>query len=589
MKSVIKIKKPSTKKKFSSISRLTKAKSFTVVAIGASVGGLEAITDLLKNLPADTGMAFIYVQHLNPNHKSFLTSILSKVTKMKVQEIENMAHMAPNNVYVIPNNKIIKVTDGHIKLLPRPQNSSIISIDLLFSSLAKTHKENVVGIILSGNASDGTKGLEAIKDAGGITFAQDDSAQASSMPQSAIDFGVVDFILSPKKIAQELVRFSKNGFPKNEIKGKRKEDIVEDNNVDLKTIFEILHKETGVDFSYYKMPTIKRRLNHKMLQCGVKTIKEYGKLLLKKNNEVDELYKDLLINVTSFFRDAEAFAYLKTTFMPKLLKSKAAGETVRIWVPACSSGQEAYSLAMLITELQDKKTKRIPVQIFATDLSEQAITDARNGEYSPEAMRSIPKKFVERFFTKTGDKYRIVKEIREMCVFAPHNVLRDPPFSRMDFISCCNLLIYFGSSAQKKVFATLHFALNEKGHLMLGKAESIGTSSQLFSRISNKFKIYSRKKSTGAPKILELTPHFQRTNLNSKKANFPSKSVNANPIGIENAIDSALLSHYMPACAVVNKDMDILQFRGPVSLYLIHSAGKASLNILKNGTTRICI
>jgi two-component system CheB/CheR fusion protein len=568
-------------RKRSASQKNSKEKAFTIVAIGASVGGLEAISILLKNLPSDTGMAFIYVQHLNPDHKSFLTSILSKITKMKVQEIENMEHMAPNNVYVIPNNKIIKVTDGHIKLLARPKNSSIISIDVLFSSLARTHKKNVIGVILSGNASDGTIGIRAIKKAGGLTFAQDDSAQASSMPRSAIASGVVDFVLSPKEIAGKLAHLGKSGLLFKTLKGKQTENVIEDNDPDLKVIFELLHKETGVDFSHYKMPTIKRRLNHKMLQCGVKTIKEYRILLLKKNNELDLLYGSLLINVTDFFRDTEAFGYLKTIFLPKLLKSKANDETLRIWVPACSSGEEAYSIAMLIAELQDKKIKKIPVQIFATDLSEQAINDARIGEYSADNLKSVSKRHFERFFNKAGDNYRIVKEIREMCVFAPHNILRDPPFSRMDFISCCNLLIYFDTAAQKKVFATMHFALNDKGYLMLGKAESVGTSSQFFSRVNNKFKIYSRKKNTGIRKILELTPHFSRALLNTKKVDFPVKSTNTNPTGIESAIDSALLSNYMPACAVVNKEMEILQFRGPVSLFLSHSSGRASLNILK--------
>jgi len=558
-----------------------KENNFPIVAIGASVGGLEAVSALLKNLPINTGMAFIYVQHLNPDHKSFLTSILSKITKMKVQEVENMAHMAPNNVYIIPHDKGIEVTDGHIKLLPRTKGGLAISIDVLFSSLAETHKENVIGIVLSGNAHDGTRGLKAIKKEGGLTFAQDDTAQASSMPKSAIEAGVVDFILSPKGMARKLIQFGKTGLPKLLAKSKENDIVVEDNNPTLKVIFELLHKHTGVDFSHYKLPTIKRRLTNRMLQCGVKTIKEYAKLLSKKNSELDLLYSSLLINVTSFFRDAEAFAYLKTTFLPKLLKSKLPGETLRVWVPACSSGEEAYTIAMLLTELQDKKSKKIPVQIFATDLSEQAIQDARVGEYTPSNIKTVSKKYVDRFFTKTGDNYRIVKEIREMCVFAPHNILRDPPFSRMDFISCCNMLIYFDTAAQKKIFATMHFALNEKGHLMLGKAESIGTSSQLFSRINNKFKIYSRKKNTGTPKILEIIPHFARTTINSKKIGFPTKSIAANPVDVEKAIDSTLLSHYMPACAVVNKDMEILQFRGKASLYLTHSSGKASLNILK--------
>ncbi|TDE44410.1 response regulator [Flavobacterium rhamnosiphilum] len=559
-------------------------KSFTVVAIGASAGGLEAFSLLLKKLPPDTGMAYIYVQHLSPDHKSLLTSILSKITKMKVQEIDNMEKMEPNNIYIIPPNKVIEVINGHIQLLPLiKKNIPNLTIDFLFSSLAETHKKNVIGIVLSGYASDGMIGLKAIKDAGGITFAQDETAQASSMPKSAIASGVVDFILSPEKIADKLVQISKNDILENDVKqkDKKKEIAVENNNYDLNTIFELLLKQTGVDFSHYKMPTIKRRVSHKMQQYGIKTIEEYVKLLLKKNNEIEILYTDLLINVTSFFRETETFKFLKTNLFPKLLNSKSSEETLRIWVPACSTGQEAYSIAMIIAELQNDKTNKIPVQIFATDLSEEAIRDARIGEYSQSDIDAIPKKYLSRFFTKEGDNYRIVKELREMCIFAPHNILRDPPFSRMDFVSCCNLLIYFDSAAQKKVFASLHFALNDGGFLMLGKAESIGTSSLLFTLINNKFKIYSRKINLGVRKILELTPRFTRTNMSSKKTNTTSKNISVNQESLENAIDSTLLSNYMPACAVVNKDMEILQFRGPVSSYLEHASGKASLNILK--------
>ncbi|MFV5699696.1 CheR family methyltransferase [Flavobacterium sp. ZT3R17] len=556
--------------------------SFTVVAIGASAGGLEAFSLLLKKLPIDTGMAYIYAQHLSPDHKSLLTSILSKITKMKVQEIDNMEKMEPNNVYVIPPNKVIEVIDGHIRLLPRIKNNiPNLTIDLLFSSLAETHKENVIGVVLSGYASDGMIGLKAIKDAGGITFAQDETAQASSMPNSAISSGVVDFILSPEEIALELVRISKNGFHINNGKENDNQITVKNNNYDINTIFELLLKETGVDFSHYKIATIKRRINHKMQQYGIKTIQEYVKLLLEKNNEIEILYTDLLINVTSFFRETETFNFLKNNLLSKLLNSKSTEETLRIWVPACSTGQEAYSIAMIISELLSGKTNKIPVQIFATDLSEEAIREARNGEYSKSDVESIPQKYLSRFFTKEGDNYRIIKELREMCIFAPHNILRDPPFSRMDFVSCCNLLIYFDSAAQKKVFASLHFALNDGGYLMLGKAESIGTSSLLFTLINNKFKIYSRKNNLGVRKILELTPRFARTNMSSKKPNSTTKNVSVNQESIENAIDSTLLSSYMPACAVVNKDMEILQFRGPVSSYLEHTSGKASLNILK--------
>jgi len=554
---------------------------FPIVAIGASVGGLEAMSLLLKNLPADTGMAFIYVQHLSPDHKSLLTSILSRITKMNVQEITDMEHMAPNHVYVIPHDKGIQVTDGHIKLLPRPKNSSTnLSIDVLFSSLSKTHGKHVIGVILSGNANDGTEGLKAIKKEGGITFAQDHSAQATSMPNSAVAAGVVDFVLPPKEIARKLIEISKKLPDLSNLTETRKIIPVKESSSSFQAIFDLLFKKTGVDFSHYKMSTIKRRLHHRMLQQGIKTPQEYVKVLLEKSKEVEELYNDLLINVTSFFRDPDVFRYLKGTFLPKLLKQKDTDETLRIWVAACSTGQEAYSLAMMLTELQEQKAHKVPFQIFATDLSEQAIRTARIGDYSLDDLKNVTKEQKDRFFIKAGDNYRVIKELREKCVFAPHNILRDPPFSRIDFISCCNLLIYFDMAAQKKVFSTLHFAMRENGFLMLGKAESVGASSQLFSRINNKFKIYSRKKHAGVRKVPDLIPRFPRANL-FKHPVHTGKIQNANPSGIANAVDSILIAKYTPACAVVNKEMEILELRGPFSQFLEHPPGKASLNILK--------
>ncbi len=575
---------PKTAIKKKTTGRVTaKHNAFPIVAIGASAGGLEAISTLLKALPANTGMAYIYVQHLSPDHKSLLTSILSKITKMKVQEIENMEHIEANNVYVIPNDKGIEVIDGHIQLVPRlKNNASNLTIDVLFSSLAFTHKDNVVGVVLSGYASDGAKGLKAIKDAGGLTFAQDESAQASSMPQSAIASGAVDFIMSPVQIAHQLVLFSKNGFKHTTNKSLPLTDEIEGDNNDLKTIFDLLHKQTGADFSHYKMTTIKRRLKHRMLHCGIKTIKEFSQYLQKNINEVDFLYEDFLIHVTSFFRETESYNYLQKTFLPKLLNGKKPDESLRIWVPACSTGQEAYSIAMLVAELQRNKLDKIPVQIFATDLSEQAIKEARAAEYTQSDLSKMDKKRVNRFFTKTNDKYSINKEIREMCLFAPHNILRDPPFSRVDFISCCNLLIYLDAPAQKRILATLNFALNEGGHLMLGKSETIGTSTHLFSLVNNKHKIYLRKKSTGLRKMPELLPRFPAMSIFDKNAKITAhKTTSIDAATLDKSIDSVLLSQYMPACAIINKDMEIVQFRGSTSLFLEHSSGKASLNILK--------
>ncbi len=575
--------------KKSPVKEKTKKEAFTVVAIGASAGGLEAITALLENLPSNTGMAYIYVQHLSRDHESILTSLLSKKTEMKVQDVEEMEKMDPNNVYVIPYNKEIEVTNGHIQLIPRPKNKPTnLSIDVLFSSLAETHKENVIGVILSGNGSDGTKGLKEIKNAGGLTFAQDDSAKNSSMPQSAIAEGIVDFVLSPKKIAHEIMSISNHSSLMQSPISAMHENEIENEDPDLKTIFQLIHKRKNVDFSHYKMNTVKRRISRRMVIHKMKTLKLYAAFVAKKNNELELLYNDLLINVTHFFRDTDAFKSLKKTVLNELLKSKTTGETLRVWVAACATGEEVYSIAISLIELQDNKTNNIPVQIFASDLSEKAIKEARIGEYSQHQLKNVSQKRLQRFFTKVKDKYRVSKTLRDVCIFAQHNILSDPPFSRMDFISCRNFLIYLETAAQKKAISTFHYALNEGGSLMLGKSETIGKSIQLFSPLNKTYKIYTRKNHINLNKIPDLTPRFLSSNTkgNSKVILLKKTTTKVNR-SLSDTFDAVLLSKHVPASVIINYDMEILQFRGPTSTYLMQSPGKASFNILKMVNTEI--
>ncbi len=579
-------------KKASSVAKVANKspKSFPIVAIGASAGGLEAITQLLQHLPADTGMAFVYVQHLSPDHKSILTALLAKATLMKVQEVQNGMQMVPNNLYIIPPDKEMSVEDGHINLTPRPKERVIsLPINAFFCSLAENHKGGAIGIVLSGSAHDGTIGIRAIKEAGGLTFAQDDSAKFNSMPKSAIAEGVVDFILSPKEIALELARLSKHPFVKHKGIKRTQEDLIDNNDPDLKIILNHLRKTTGVDFSAYKMNTIKRRIIRRMLLHRIKTLGEYAALLSEKSAEIDILYQDLLINVTSFFRDTDTHRYLKTTLLPRLLKSKKADEFLRIWVPACATGEEAYSIAMMLLEIQGNKSENPRVQIFATDLSVKAITKARIGEYSKRELETVSPTRLQRFYTKSGNNYRIAKAVRDMCVFAPHNILNDPPFSRLDFISCCNFLIYLDTAAQKKVIATFHFALNENGYLMLGKSENIGSSPQLFTGLNKKFKIFIRKKNSGASSLSAITRRFARPvvaddhqPLDTTDNHIPlQKTSSVTTAGLSNAIDSVLIAEFMPASVVINQEMEILQFRGSTDLYLTHPPGTATLNILK--------
>ena len=575
----------STKKK-SPANAAVKENSFPVVAIGASAGGLEAMMELLKYLPADTGMAFIYVQHLSPDHKSMLTEILSKKTTMTVQEIDDMDKILPDNVFVIPYNKGIEVTDGHIKLIPRSENSAAISIDILFSSLAEAQKERVIGIILSGSASDGTLGMKAIKEKGGLTFAQNDTAKFTSMPHSAIAAGTVDFILSPKEIALELSRLSKHPLIKTIGMKTGEEDLIDNSNPDLKIILNQLHKTTGVDFSAYKMNTIKRRIIRRMLLYKMKQLKEYAKLLSQEKEEIHILYQDLLINVTSFFRDTDTHKYLKESLLPKLLKRKKAGESLRVWVPACATGEEAYSIAMILLEIQESKATSIPVQIFATDLSEQAISKARIGIYTQQDLETVSPKRIQRFFIKADGGFCVNKAVREMCVFAPHNILRDPPFSRLDFISCCNLFIYFDNPAQKKAVNTFHYALNDDGFLMLGKSENISHSTNLFTGFNKKHKIFSRKINSGTRTLAALLPRYaqQPSTENNMPVTYKSKTklnISVNHNGLDKAIDAVLVSEFMPASVVINHQLEIVQFRGSTDLFLTHPKGRATFNILK--------
>lgn len=560
--------------------------AFPIVAIGASAGGLEAMMELLNHLPANTGMAFIYVQHLSADHKSMLSEILSNKTRMKVQEIDQMDTIRPNNIFVIPYNKGIEVTDGHIKLIPRSEGSTAITIDILFTSLAEAHKERVIGVVLSGSASDGTVGMKDIKSEGGLTFAQDDSAKFKSMPHSAIAAGVVDFVLSPKEIALELARLSKHPFLKSDYARANGEDLIDNNDPDLKAILNQLYLTKGVDFGLYKMNTVKRRVIRRMLLYKIAKLKDYSKLLKQKNEEIDILYQDLLINVTSFFRDSDTHRYLKETLFPKLLKRKKPGETLRIWVPACATGEEAYSMAMMLLEIQELRSYNIPVQIFATDLSENAIAKARVGIYSKNELETVTPKRIQRFFTKTEVNFRVNKAVRELCVFAPHNVLSDPPFSRLDFISCCNLFIYLDTAAQKKAVNTFHYALNSDGYLMLGKSENISQSANQFTMANKKYKIFTRKVNSGSQRLPELSPRFVHATAAQKELPVPLRTVstsaiNVNQRGLDKAIDHVLVADFLPPSVVINHQMDIIQFRGSTDFLLTHPQGRATLNILK--------
>jgi two-component system, chemotaxis family, CheB/CheR fusion protein len=559
---------------------------FPVVGIGASAGGLDAFKKLLKAIPQDSGMAYVLVQHLDPNHESLLVEILQKVTAIPVLEIADDIKVQPNHIYILPSNKMMIANDGVLELSPRPAKNKMernLPIDLFFTSLAEVHQSHAIGVVLSGTASDGTMGLKAIKDHGGITFAQDEeSAQYEGMPQSAVEAGVVDFVLPPNEIPQKLMEVI------NIIRGKDVEDIPQQDEDVFRQILSLLRIRKGTDFTYYKQSTIRRRILRRMAINKMEEPSVYLKYLREKKTEQDLLYQDLLIPVTDFFRDPKIFDSLCKSVFPLIVKNKKEGEPVRIWVAGCSTGEEVYSMAICFKELmgdQFPPNGNQRVQIFATDLSEPAIAKARNGIYSKTDIKGLSEAHLKEYFTKNNGDYQAKKSIRDLCVFAVHNFLKDPAFSKMDFISCRNVLIYMEPYLQKKALTTFHYALNPKGFLLLGKSETTSGVPEHFAVCQLKGttktdKLFTRKDIPGrfVPIASQRSEQsFADTNVNTKSDSDSYR----NRTDFQKTADDIMLSKYTPAGVVVNEAMDIVHFRGSTGNFLEPSPGKASLNLLK--------
>ncbi|SEI93329.1 two-component system, chemotaxis family, CheB/CheR fusion protein [Dyadobacter koreensis] len=561
------------------------ANPIPVVAIGASAGGLEAVSQIFENLSPNTGMAYVYIQHLSPTYESRLSEILSRVTQMPVFEAEHLMELKANSVYIIPPDKDMEVEGNRLELINRqPRPIMHMPIDKFLISLAKREKEGAIGIILSGMAHDGTLGLKAIKVAGGITIAQNETAKHLSMPRSAIQEGVVDMVLSPMDIAKELERLGSKSAVLNLAAVNADEEDAGKVDEDLKQILLFLKRAVGVDFDHYKMSTIRRRISRRMLLYKLDTLRDYVVYLQQYPSEAENLYNDLLINVTNFFRDSEVMEYLKKKLFPQIIKTKSPEDTIRIWIPACSTGQEAYSLAMILVELLGENSSTT-IQIFASDLSEFAIAKARQGLYTKSEVSDVTPVRLQRFFLKRDDKYAIKKSIRDLCVFAPHNVLRDPPFSRLDMISCRNLLIYLDTVFQQKIMATFHYALNPEGLLLLGNSEAVGSSVSLFSQLDKKQKVFMRKSRETGKATFDMNIRWNvETRLGNVKSSPVQRQSNQLPAparDLDKEVDSLLLKKYVPACIVVDQDLEILQFRGSTGLFLEHAPGKASFNLLK--------
>ena len=556
----------------------TPEKPHPIVGVGVSAGGFEAFRELLKALPSDTGLALVLVQHLDPGHESLLAKLLSKATAMPVAEVEEGMTVEPNHVYVIPPNKTMGIANGTLHLMARGEPmAKHLPIDYFLTSLAADRGNRAIGVILSGTASDGTMGLKAIKSEGGITFAQDiKSAKYDGMPRSAIAAGCVDFVLPPEGIASELARIGRHPYlgigPPSQA-----EEPADDSDDDLHKIFLVLQRATGVNFAYYKYSTIKRRIARRMLLHKLESLKQYLRFLHENRAEPAALCEDILIHVTGFFREPEAFQALADRIFPKILDSKPPGESIRVWVPGCSTGEETYSIAMVLLECLGDRVTSVPIQIFGTDISEVSIEKARAGVYGESSLGEVSAERLRRFFVKVESGFQIVKSLREMCVFARQDLGQDPPFSRLDLISCRNVLIYMGPVLQKKVMAIFHYALKPTGFLMQGKSESISGFTDLFTVIDREHKICSKKPAVSGP-VFDLSTAAGFEKAMGAAAGKPETE---SRFDVQKEADRIVLSQYAPAGLVVDENLHILHFRGNCSPYLSPPPGQASLGLLR--------
>lgn len=558
--------------------------SAPVVGIGASAGGLEAFKALLQALPEDTGMAFLLVQHLAPTRESMLSEIMARETSLQVQEAVDGARIAPNQIYVAPANYSLALRGGELKLTRRSSHELAgrqqgeLPIDFMLRSLADEVGPAAIGVVLSGTASDGTLGLKAIKAAGGMAFAQDEaSAQYFGMPGNAIASGAVDFVLAPAEIARELSRIARHPYLLDRGGRIEEEEELGASTEQMQQVFRLLRARTGHNFSYYKHATIKRRLKRRMLLSKLERFRDYLEYLRTESREVDALFHDITINVTGFFRESKTFDALRESVLPALLKGRPANETLRIWVPGCSTGEEPYSLAMVLLEALGSQ-REIPIQIFGTDIDEQAIERARSGIYPGRISSEISQRRLNRFFQECAGGWQINKTVRSLCVFAPHNVTSDPPFSRLDLISCRNLMIYLGGTLQRRVLQIFHYALKPGGFLLLGASEGIGGSSDLFRLEDKEAKSYAKQSITSTP-TYEFAPVHHEFSRAHQGGQHEPRGLSESEIRQE--ADRAVLTLFGPPGVIVTRDLTVISFRGKTGRYLEPLPGTASLDLVK--------
>jgi two-component system CheB/CheR fusion protein len=552
------------------------------VVAGASAGGLEAFSALLRHLPEDTGMAFVLVQHLDPTKESILDEILQKSTRLPVRRIEKGLKLSPNTVFVVPPQGRVDLRGVVFDVIPKMRGLHGGSpIDDFFRSTAEQFHSRVIGVVLSGTLSDGALGLAAIKAEGGVTFAQDAASAAfSEMPRAAVLTGAADLVLPPDRIAKEIARIARHPYVREE---PAKDEPVEGEFKDASAARRLLHvlkSGSGVDFTNYRQSTFRRRVERRMALKRTPTLARYVDFIRSNPAEVQALFDDILITVTRFFRDPDVFEALRARVVPAILKDRARDAPIRVWVPGCATGEEVYSIAVLLLDALQESRSLAMVQIFATDISERALESARAGEYLEGAVRDVPPDLLRRFFVRTPAGYQISKAVRDLCVFARQNVAADPPFSGLDLLSCRNLLIYLDPTLQERVFPSFHYALKRGGFLLLGRSESLGKYEKHFQPFDRNNRIFV--KSDGKA-VLHAESGFKA--LVPRMKARPSEPAPLQPplskIDVSHLADRVVLSRYGPAGVLLNGTYEIVQFRGRTAPYLEPSSGSATLNVFK--------
>jgi two-component system, chemotaxis family, CheB/CheR fusion protein len=546
---------------------------FVIAALGASAGGLEALEEFFKHTPPDTGIGFIVVQHLAPDHKSALAELLARHTQMRVEEARDNAKVEPNYVYIIPPNATLTIEDGRLHVnAPEAPRGHRMPIDTLFRSLAEDRQEDAVCIMLSGTGSDGTIGLTAIKENGGMAMAQSiETAKYDTILRSAIATGLVDHILPVEEMPAKLIAYSAHLRSLDGSSDDREKELGDHTS----RVYNLLLSHVGHDFSGYKESTIRRRLQRRMKALQMESVDQYLEVLEHDPTEIDRLFKEFLIGVTEFFRDPEAFDLLAREVIPKLFEGKGRGDDVRVCVVGCATGEEAYSIAILLCEHAAMLSDPPKIQVFATDIDQRGLEIARRGVYPAAIAEHVSPARLDRFFVKQEEFYRVKRELRDLCIFSQHSFLKDPPFSRQDLISCRNMMIYLGPDLQDRIVPLFHYALRRGGYLFLGLSESVNSHRELFQAVDKKFRIFQRKEAVPRAPV-QFPPsgadRFRQTGVGP----VPEREERDVPKRLE----SVILQRYTAACAVVRENGEAVYFSGRISRYLEHPPGRPDNNLL---------